>query len=75
MGAPAHSHRWKLCWQVLAVVRVVLACVGRGYIHPDEHFQGPEVAAAWVFGFNPSTIPWEYQGGPPAYGYRSILWP
>lgn len=53
------------------MVRLVLA-FSPGYIHPDEHFQSPEVAAAWVFDFQALHIPWEYARED---GYRSVLWP
>lgn len=35
---------------VLVAVRLVLALVSTGYIHPDEFFQNPEASAALVFG-------------------------
>ena len=34
---------------VLVAVRLVLALVSTGYIHPDEFFQNPEASAALVF--------------------------
>jgi len=35
---------WKRLYFVLALVRLFLA-LQPSYLHPDEHFQGPEVIA------------------------------
>jgi hypothetical protein len=40
-----------------------------GYVHPDEFFQSPEVAAGAVLGHTRLATPWEFD---PAYACRSI---
>ncbi|GAA6014017.1 hypothetical protein JCM11491_003489 [Sporobolomyces phaffii] len=61
----------------LALVRILIAASSRSVIHPDEHFQNPEVAAQLVFDYAPSgSLPletWEWQTQQPC---RSIapLW-
>lgn len=37
-------HRWKLLYLILLALRLYFA-LSPSYIHPDEHFQGPEVIA------------------------------
>jgi len=41
----------------------------KGYIHPDEFFQSPEIAAQNIFNFE-TLIPWEFQ---PQFPCRSII--
>ncbi|SCV74890.1 BQ2448_7919 [Microbotryum intermedium] len=38
-------------WQLLVVLRLLVALSSQSVVHPDEHFQNPEVAAAWVFDY------------------------
>ena len=42
-----------------------------GYIHPDEYFQSPEVAAGFIYDIK-SLTPWEYQ---PEHAARSVVVP
>ncbi|KDE05330.1 hypothetical protein MVLG_04246 [Microbotryum lychnidis-dioicae p1A1 Lamole] len=39
-------------WQLLVVLRLLVALSSQSVIHPDEHFQNPELAAAWVFDYS-----------------------
>lgn len=58
-----------LYW-LLAAVRS-LSAISPGYLHPDEHFQSPEVAAG-LLGFC-AGVPWEFQSG--TQPHRSLLPP
>ena len=56
----------------LLLLRFFLCCLPLpGYIHPDEFFQSPEVAANDVLGFN-TTRTWEWDGYFPV---RSCIFP
>lgn len=56
----------------LLLLRFILCCLPLpGYIHPDEFFQSPEVAANDVLGVN-TTRTWEWDGNFPA---RSCIFP
>ena len=56
----------------LLLLRFILSCLPLpGYIHPDEFFQSPEVAADDVLGFN-TTRTWEWDSSSPA---RSVVFP
>ncbi|KAL1915237.1 uncharacterized protein VTP21DRAFT_7513 [Calcarisporiella thermophila] len=52
----------------LVVARAFLALLP-GYIHPDEFFQSPEIAAGDIFGYQ-TLRPWEFDEGSPS---RSIV--
>jgi hypothetical protein len=43
-----------------------------GYVHPDEFFQSPEVAAGAVLGHAQLATPWEFH---PSFACRSISLP
>ena len=51
------------------VVMAVVAALAPGYVHPDEHFQSPEVAAGDVFGFSGLHRAWEFQAGQGGHPY------
>ena len=58
--------------KLLLLLRFILCCWPlTGYIHPDEFFQSPEVAANDVLGFK-TTRTWEWDATFPA---RSIIFP
>ncbi|KAK9449342.1 Alg9-like mannosyltransferase family-domain-containing protein [Limtongia smithiae] len=59
---------WKLAYLLLLIVRFYFT-VCPSYIHPDEHFQGPEVIAGDIFGWDVFKT-WEFTGDTPI---RSIL--
>ncbi|KAI5303638.1 alpha 1,2 mannosyltransferase, partial [Ascosphaera atra] len=61
---------YRRAYLLLLLVRVYFA-LSPSYIHPDEHFQGPEVLAGHIFDF-PSTPPWEFTSATPI---RSIVTP
>ncbi|KAE8351682.1 GPI mannosyltransferase 4 [Aspergillus coremiiformis] len=63
---------WRRTYLLLLVIRVYFA-LSPSYIHPDEHFQGPEVFAGRVLSY-PSKLPWEFTADKPI---RSVfpLWP
>lgn len=46
-------------YKALLLVRLALL-LAPGYVHPDEMFQGPEVAAADVFDLPHAVRPWEF---------------
>ncbi|OQO04498.1 hypothetical protein B0A48_09420 [Cryoendolithus antarcticus] len=50
---------WRKLWLFLVLVRLYFA-FQPSYIHPDEHFQGPEVITGLVFG-RPSHQTWEFK--------------
>ncbi|KAJ8102621.1 Alg9-like mannosyltransferase family-domain-containing protein [Lipomyces tetrasporus] len=59
---------WRLAYLLLLLVRFYFT-LSPSYIHPDEHFQGPEVLAGDIFGWN-VTKAWEFTTDNPI---RSIL--
>ncbi|KAG9995929.1 GPI mannosyltransferase 4, partial [Aureobasidium melanogenum] len=54
---------WRRTYLFLVVLRLYLA-LSPSYIHPDEHFQGPEVIAGRVFGYA-SHLTWEFTSDSP----------
>jgi hypothetical protein len=79
-----HSHRmvrssrqrFALVYTALALLRILIAFTSTSIIHPDEHFQNPEIAADAVFeydtrlGGDGPLRTWEWRGPTPA---RSIV--
>ncbi|KAF8475728.1 Alg9-like mannosyltransferase family-domain-containing protein [Kalaharituber pfeilii] len=59
---------WRRFYLLLLATRVYFA-LSPSYIHPDEHFQGPEVIAGDIFGWQ-VTRTWEFTSEKPI---RSIL--
>ncbi|KAI5365119.1 putative GPI mannosyltransferase [Septoria linicola] len=59
---------WRRIYLLLVLVRLYFA-LSPSYIHPDEHFQGPEVIAGEVFGY-PIYKTWEFSSEHPI---RSIF--
>ncbi|KAF3907291.1 hypothetical protein ABW21_db0200797 [Orbilia brochopaga] len=55
----------------LSLIRLYLA-LAPSYIHPDEHFQGPEVVAGEHFGWN-VTKTWEFTAENPIRSYVPLL--
>ncbi|GAA5956882.1 hypothetical protein JCM3765_006628 [Sporobolomyces pararoseus] len=68
--------QWR-AYTFLVVLRVLIAFSSRSIIHPDEHFQNPEIAAALVFDYSRSGgVPlktWEWQGGEPCRSVAPLL--
>ncbi|GAA5839969.1 hypothetical protein JCM11251_006574 [Rhodosporidiobolus azoricus] len=66
--------RTTLVYGVLVLVRIFIAFTSTSLIHPDEHFQNPEIAAASVFNYadhgDGPLKTWEWTGDSPC---RSIL--
>ncbi|TKA55919.1 hypothetical protein B0A53_01618 [Rhodotorula sp. CCFEE 5036] len=68
--------RFALVYTALALVRILIAFTSTSIIHPDEHFQNPEIAADAVFeydtrlGGDGPLRTWEWRGPTPA---RSIV--
>ncbi|GAB7362381.1 hypothetical protein MBLNU230_g2706t1 [Neophaeotheca triangularis] len=62
---------WRRLYLALALVRLYFA-LSPSYIHPDEHFQGPEIIAGEIFG-SPTFKTWEFTSDQPI---RSVfpLW-
>ncbi|KAI1504238.1 Alg9-like mannosyltransferase [Biscogniauxia marginata] len=63
---------WRRAYLFLIVVRLWFA-LSSSYLHPDEHFQGPEVIAGQIFSY-PVRLTWEFTSDHPI---RSVfpLWP
>ncbi|KAI0598577.1 Alg9-like mannosyltransferase [Biscogniauxia sp. FL1348] len=63
---------WRRAWLLLIAVRLWFA-LSSSYLHPDEHFQGPEVIAGQIFNY-PVRLTWEFTSEHPI---RSVfpLWP
>ncbi|KAL1981440.1 hypothetical protein VTN96DRAFT_2656 [Rasamsonia emersonii] len=63
---------WRRAYLVLLLVRIYFA-LSPSYLHPDEHFQGPEVFAGRIYSY-PSQLTWEFTSEHPI---RSVfpLWP
>ncbi|CAN6662578.1 GPI mannosyltransferase 4 [Trichomonascus vanleenenianus] len=64
----SRSSYWRGVFLLTIVLRTGFA-LSPSYIHPDEHFQGPEAVADKVFGWA-TRKPWEFTGEHPA---RSFL--
>ncbi|KAF2484668.1 Alg9-like mannosyltransferase [Neohortaea acidophila] len=62
---------WRRIYLLLVAVRLYFA-LQPSYIHPDEHFQGPEIISGEVFGW-PTYQTWEFSSDHPT---RSLfpLW-
>ncbi|KAK8213523.1 alpha 1,2 mannosyltransferase [Zalaria obscura] len=62
---------WRRIYLLLVLLRLYYA-LSPSYLHPDEHFQGPEVIAGRIFGY-PSNLTWEFTSATPI---RSVfpLW-
>ncbi|KAI9711958.1 MAG: alpha 1,2 mannosyltransferase [Chrysothrix sp. TS-e1954] len=63
---------WRRLYLLLALVRLFFA-LSPSYLHPDEHFQGPEVIAGRIFGY-PVHHTWEFHSTSPIRSAFS-LWP
>ncbi|KAI5917217.1 Alg9-like mannosyltransferase [Camillea tinctor] len=63
---------WRRAYLILIAVRLWFA-LSSSYLHPDEHFQGPEVIAGQIFSY-PVRLTWEFTSEHPI---RSVfpLWP
>ncbi|EME82088.1 glycosyltransferase family 22 protein [Pseudocercospora fijiensis CIRAD86] len=59
---------WRRLYLLLVLLRLYFA-LQPSYIHPDEHFQGPEIIAGEVFGY-PIYKTWEFTS---SYPIRSIF--
>lgn len=61
-------------WVALVLLRLLVAVTSTSSIHPDEHFQNPEVAASLVFDYGDKgdgpLRTWEWLGKQPC---RSIV--
>ncbi|CAE7479013.1 PIGB [Symbiodinium natans] len=60
----------RLSWRWLLLFRLLNASLLRTSFTPDEYWQGPEVAHAWVYGYGHLT--WEWQ---PCVALRGVLHP
>ncbi|GAB7347901.1 hypothetical protein MBLNU459_g5424t1 [Dothideomycetes sp. NU459] len=62
---------WRRVYLLLVLLRLYFA-LSPSYLHPDEHFQGPEVIAGRIFSY-PSHLTWEFTSEKPI---RSVfpLW-
>lgn len=68
------SRRHARLYGVLALLRILIAFTSTSSIHPDEHFQNPEIAANTVFSYAPTgdglLRTWEWRTTAPC---RSIV--
>lgn len=67
---------WRI-YAVLVIARVLIAFTSRSIIHPDEHFQNPEVAARLIFDYaKTGTEPletWEWRADAPCRSVAPLL--
>lgn len=56
-----------LLWSSLVLLRLLVAFTSTSSIHPDEHFQNPEIAAGDVFSYKEGSLlrTWEWTGDRP----------
>jgi phosphatidylinositol glycan class Z len=59
----------------VAVLLRFAALFDSGYVHPDEFFQSPEVAAHDVLGLSLVELPWEFSCAREGQLYRSVVGP
>ncbi|GFQ89189.1 mannosyltransferase [Trichonephila clavata] len=60
------------CYYILCAVRIIFTLLPQtGYIHPDEHFQGPEIVYGDIFNFKIHQA-WEFTDEKPI---RNIVFP
>lgn len=64
------SRNWWSVFVLSALLRVLFA-FSPSYIHPDEHFQGPEAIASRTLGWATRST-WEFDSNAPARSYFSI---
>lgn len=74
LSAPMTLRRYARLYGVLALLRILIAFTSTSAIHPDEHFQNPEIAASTVFEYSRLDggllRTWEWEGPNPC---RSIV--
>jgi phosphatidylinositol glycan class Z len=70
---PSSQHgQFLLVYSLLVMIRLHFA-LSNSYIHPDEHFQGPEVVVGDLLGWQ-ASLPWEFTNDNPVNSpIRSIL--
>ncbi|KAI9480133.1 alpha 1,2 mannosyltransferase [Coemansia sp. RSA 990] len=61
--------RYRKLWYIILLAARILAAVSPAYIHPDEYFQGPEIAAGDIFQID-ALRTWEFT---PTSPVRSIV--
>jgi GPI mannosyltransferase 4 len=73
MPTGPRSRKVLLAWILLILLRLLVALSSTSAIHPDEHFQNPEIAAGLLFDYkatsNALLRTWEWIGAKPC---RSI---
>lgn len=73
MPVGLQSRKALLAWIFLVLLRLLIALSSTSAIHPDEHFQNPEIAAGLLFDYkatvNALLKTWEWLGDKPC---RSI---
>lgn len=55
----SHVWLWRWAWRLLLLARLALCALSRGYVHPDEFFQGVEVAAGDALALR-HGVAWEW---------------
>uniref|UniRef100_A0A060SY73 Mannosyltransferase n=1 Tax=Blastobotrys adeninivorans TaxID=409370 RepID=A0A060SY73_BLAAD len=66
----SRSRTWRGLFFVTIILRTFFS-LSTSYIHPDEHFQGPEAMADRVFGWA-TEKPWEFTAEHPARSYFAV---
>jgi phosphatidylinositol glycan class Z len=66
----SRARSWRIVFLFTIILRFYFA-LSPSYIHPDEHFQGPEAIADKVFGWATKTS-WEFVAHEPVRSYASI---
>lgn len=59
-----------LLYILFVLLRYLSAFFSKGYIHPDEFLQGPQIISSEIYPIRDAFIPWEFKDCPPN---RSIL--
>ncbi|GAA5986130.1 hypothetical protein JCM11641_004719 [Rhodosporidiobolus odoratus] len=71
------QRRFRLIYGTLVLVRIIIALNSTSYIHPDEHFQNPEVAASLTYDYsNTGDEPfktWEWTADSPCRSIAPVL--
>lgn len=68
-ATPVFSSSWH--WKTIFIISIILRTyfsLSPSYIHPDEHFQGPEAIADMIFGWATKKS-WEFSSASPARSY------
>jgi len=60
-----------IIWSCALVLRIIIAYISKGLVHPDEQFQSIEIAFERITGYG--YIAWEFKDGARSWLYPSIV--